>query len=138
MLNVTLRSIRFSENEEEPRYREHYRKYRTEGVDLPADCKINRTVMVALYRYLTAVSQRNRKESSLNQRAETVIRSVEHRYGIKLNYCRLMLCLDTMQELGLIRYEEEKALRIKLFRTEEKVDLCRAHDWDKISSADKG
>lgn len=137
-LNVTIRSIRFSENSEEPRYRALYKSYRTNGDPLPTDCKINRGIMVSLYRYLTSAALHSEEESILVRRPETIIRAVEHRYGTKLNYCSLMLCLDTMQELGLVRYNEEKSLSVTVYHKAEKVDLCRAHDWDKISSAEKG
>ena len=137
-LNVTLRSIRFSEDSESPVYREHYKNYRQKGIPLPEDCKINRSLMVALYRYLSATALCSGNESTLLRRPETVIRAVANRYGKQLNYCRLMLCLDTMQELGLLRYKEEKTLAVTIYKTGEKVDLCRAHDWEKISSAEKG
>ncbi len=137
MLNVTLRSIRFSDGGEDPIYREHYRSYREQDTELPESCRINRSIMIAVYRYLTATALNNGRESSLLRRPETVIRTVTNRYRTKLNFCQLMLCLDTMQELGLIRYEKGKTLAVTLYRTAEKVDLCRAHDWDKISSAEK-
>ncbi len=138
MLNVTIRSVRFSEDTSNTRYRECYRAYRGQGEELPEDCRINRGIMVALYRYLKATALNSGNESTLLRRPETVVRAVRSRYNVEFNYCRLMLCLDTMQELGLIRYHEDKALSVTVFRTEEKVDLCKAHDWDKISSADKG
>lgn len=136
-LNVTLRSIRFS-GEENLRFRECYRAYRESGTELPSDCRINRAYMVALYRYLTGTVEQKAAESTFLHRPETVIRTVKNRYGLDLNYCRLMLCLDTMQELGLIRYNEDKRISVTLFKTDEKVDLCKAHDWNKISSAEKG
>jgi len=137
VINVTLRSIRFSETKENPRFRDCYRAYRESGTPLPEDCKINRSTMVALYRYLTATSLQNGDESRLLRRPDSVIRSVNSRYGADINYCRLLLCLDTMQELGLIRYEVDQTLSVTLYRTGEKVDLCKAHDWDKISFAEK-
>lgn len=136
-VNVSLRSIRFAESGEDPRYRESYRAYREQGTPLEEECRINRSFMVALYRYLTATALQNGTESRLLRRPETVIRAVNNRYGTDMNTCRLLLCLDTMQELGLIRYELDKTLSVTLFRTEEKVDLCRAHDWEKISFAEK-
>ena len=138
ILNVTVRSIRFTESEETPRYRTHYLAYRKEETPLPEDCKINRSDMVSLYRYLTASALRNGNKSTLLRRPETIIRTVRNRYATNLNYCKLMLCLDTMQELGLIQYSEAKTLFVTVYHTDEKVDLCKAHDWDKISSADKG
>ncbi len=137
-LNVTIRSIRFSEDQDDPIYQNHYHAYRNEGVSLPEDCRINRNTMVALYRYLTATALHNGKESTVFRRPETIIRAVNNRHHANLNYCRLMLCLDTMQELELLRYTKDKFLSITLFQTEKKVDLCKAHDWDKISSAEKG
>jgi len=138
MLNITVRSLRCSGNNEDPKYRESYRNYRERGEDLPRDCRINRSFMVALYRYLTATALNSRNVSTVLRRPETVIRAVHNRYHVDMNYCRLMLCLDTMQELGLLRYKVEKTLSVTLFRTGEKVDLCRAHDWDKISFTEKG
>ena len=138
ILNVTVRSIRFTESEETPRYRTHYLAYRKDETPLPEDCKINRSDMVSLYRYLTATALRNGNKSTLLRRPETIIRTVRNRYATDLNYCKLMLCLDTMQELGLIQYSEAKTLFVTVYHTDEKVDLCKAHDWDKISSADKG
>ncbi len=137
-LNVTIRSIRFSEDQDDPIYQNHYNTYRNEGTSLPEDCRINRNTMVALYRYLKATALNNGKDSTVFRRPETIIRAVNSRYGVDLNYCRLMLCLDTMQELELLRYTKEKTLSITLFQTGKKVDLCKAHDWDKISSAEKG
>lgn len=138
VLNVTLRSIRFSEDQNDLIYRNHYKSYREQGVALPEDCKINRSAMVALYRYLKATALNNGKDSTVLHRPETMIRAVNNRDNVIFNYCRLRLCLDTMQELGLIRYTENKSLAITLFRTDKKVDLCKAHDWDKISSTEKG
>ncbi len=138
MLNITLRSIRFSEDRDDPIYRNHYRAYRDHGTELPADCRINRSTMVALYRYLTATSLNSGDESTVLRRSDTVIRAVKNRYHADFNYCRLMLCLDTMQELGLIRYTGDRSLSVTLYKTGERVDLCKAHDWDKISSAEKG
>ncbi len=138
MLNVTIRSIRFSDNKNDLIYRKHYASYRREGCELPEDCRINRKTMVALYRYLTASALNHGTEGFLLRRPETVIRAVNNRYNGEFNYCRLMLCLDTMQELELLRYTAGKSLEITLFRTEKKVDLCKAHDWDKISIAEKG
>lgn len=136
-LNVILKSIRFSSNKVDPIYREHYRAYKEDGRPLPEDCRINRTIMIALYRYITSTALNGGTERTLLSRPETLIRAVTNRYRIEFNYCRLMLCLDTMQELGLIQYKNEKDISVTLFPTEEKVDLCRAHDWDKISSAEK-
>lgn len=137
-VNVTVRSIRFSENKEDLTYRNHYNSYRNYGKELPEDCKINRSRMVALYRYLTATALNAGEESTVLRRPETILRAVNNRYASDFNYCRLMLCLDTMQELGLIRYCQSSALSITLFPSKDKVDLCKAHDWDKISSAEKG
>ncbi len=138
MLNVTLRSIRFSEDREDPIYRNHYKAYREQGTKLPESCRINRSLMVALYRYLTATAVNGDGSSSVLRKPETIIRAVKNRYGADWNICRLFLCLDTMQELGLLQYTEDKTLRITLFPTEKKVDLCKAHDWDKISYSEKG
>lgn len=137
-VNVTVRSLRFSQDREDPAFREHYRAYRERGVPLPEQGRINRSFMVALYRYLTATAPKNGSVSVLNRRPETVIRAVKGRYGVAMNYCRLRLCLDTMQELGLIEYSESRTLSVTVRHTNEKVDLCRAHDWDKISFAEKG
>ncbi len=137
-LNITLRSMRYTEDESTNVYKTRYRQYRHEGTNLPEDCKINRGIMVAVYRYLAANALNGKEEKTLIRRADSIIRAVKNRYGADLNYCRLMLCLDTMQELGLIRYTEEKTLTVTLFTSEEKVDLCKAHDWDKISVGEKG
>ena len=138
MLNVTVRSIRFSEDPEDPIYRKHYNDYRTKGETLPDSCRINRSMMVALYRYLTATAVNNGEVSTILRRPGTVIRAVKNRCSESFNVCRLLLCLDTMQELGLINYTEGKTLSVTLYPTQQKVDLCKAHDWDKISYSEKG
>ncbi len=138
MLNVTIKSLRISGDKEDPAFRQAYHSYRDKNEELPQNCKINRSIMVSLYRYLTGTGFRNGNESTVLQRPETVIRTVNNRYGTALNYCRLMLCLDTMQELGLIRYKQDKTLLITVFSTEKKVDLCSAHDWERISFSEKG
>ena len=138
MLNVTVRSIRFSEDPEDPIYRKHYNDYRTKGEPLPDSCRINRSMMVALYRYLTATAVNNGEVSTVLRRPGTVIRAVKNRCSESFNVCRLLLCLDTMQELGLINYTEGKTLSVTLYPTQQKVDLCKAHDWDKISYSEKG
>jgi hypothetical protein len=93
--------------------------------------------MVALYRYLTAKAQGNGTEDTLRATPDQIIRAVRNRSGTELNYCTLKLCLDTMQELGLIRYDDDRLFSITLYRTDKKVDLCKAHDWEKISTPEK-
>ncbi len=137
-INVLLRGIRFSEDQKDGVYRQHYRAYREQGIALPEECKINRTVMVALYRYLTATALNNGENGTIYRQPQVILNAVKSRSDVALNYCSLRLCLDTMQELGLLRYIEEKALNITIFRTEKKVDLCKAHDWDKIARTEKG
>ncbi len=137
-LNITVRSIRYTEDESLALAKHHYRQYRDFGTDLPEDCKINRGIMVAVYRFLSANTINGQGGRRLIRRPDSVIRAVKSRYGTELNYCRLMLCLDTMQELGLVQYAEDKTLTVTLFSSEEKVDLCKAHDWDKISIPEKG
>lgn len=137
-LNVTIKSIRFSQSNEDPFYRDCYQAYRESGTPLPTVCRINRSIMVALYRYLTATAIHSGNKSTLRRRPEIILRAVSNRYGEELNYCRLRLCLDTLQELGLIEYSAEQFFSVTIFPTEKKVDLCKAHDWDKISFTEKG
>jgi single-stranded-DNA-specific exonuclease len=136
-LNVTIRSLRFSEDPTVELYRKTYRDYRIDGADLPDGCRISRSHMVALYRYLTAKAQGNGTEDTLRATPDQIIRAVRNRSGTELNYCTLKLCLDTMQELGLIRYDDDRLFSITLYRTDKKVDLCKAHDWEKISTPEK-
>lgn len=136
-LNVTIRSLRFSEDPTFEIYRKIYRDYRIRGIDLPDNCRICRSHMVALYRYLTAKARGNGIEDVLKATPNQIIRAVRNRNGTELNYCTLKLCLDTMQELGLIRYDDDRLLSVTLFRTDKKVDLCKAHDWEKISTPEK-
>ncbi len=138
MLNVIIRSLRFSDDREDPIYRNYYNAYREQGEALPDSCRINRNLMVALYRYLTATAINNGENCTVLRKPETIIRAVKNRYGEDFNVCRLLLCLDTMQELGLLHYEKSKSLSVTLYPTEKKVDLCKAHDWDKISYSEKG
>lgn len=137
VLNVTIRSLRISGKDEDEAYLQHYRDYRCHSVPLPEDCKINRGIMVVLYRYLTR-SGLHSGESAQSIHPGAAVRSIRNRCLAKFNCCQLMLCLDTLQELGLIRYTGTDPLSLILYSKKEKVDLTQAHDWAEITATEKG
>ena len=73
-----------------------------------------------MWRYLNGHARLGRVEDT----ARRLARGVSRTYGIKETVMRTLVCLDVMDERGLIRVEQSTDhLRIDLCQVERKVDL---------------
>lgn len=80
----------------------------------------SRTEFAAVWRYLSGHARLGRVEDT----ARRLARSVSRTYGIKETVMRTMVCLEVLDEHGLIRVEQSTDhLRIDLCEVEGKVDL---------------
>ena len=80
----------------------------------------SRAEFAAVWRYLNGHARLGRVEDT----ARRLARGVSRTYGIKETVMRTLVCLDVMDERGLIRVEQSTDhLRIDLCQVERKVDL---------------
>lgn len=119
-LCLSIKSIRpdeavLAENE---RVEALYHTYLQTGTVTDEMC-MTREDMVGVYKYI--LRQTNAQQTRFQPFALA--------RGLKMNYCRLMLALQVLSELGIIKVCFEHGIEIFLLDTKSKVNLSRSKTW---------
>jgi single-stranded-DNA-specific exonuclease len=84
--------------------------------------------------HIIAVFRKIRKQTAEEQtyHSYALARSITHELNPEINYARLRLSLDVLQELGLISYYGEDFITIQYKHSYDKVDLQNSQTWSTV------
>jgi single-stranded-DNA-specific exonuclease len=84
--------------------------------------------------HIVAVFRKIRKQSSETETYHpyALARSISHELNGEMNYARLMLSLDVLQELGLISYSDSDLIKVTYKHSLDKVDLQNSKTWSVV------
>jgi len=91
------------------------------------DMFTKREELICLYKYL--IRQRNAQQHSFMPFA--LARSVSNTCP-SFNYCKLLVCLKTLEEVGILKVEYGDIFNIDIIDSSSKVDLNRSETWKKV------